>query len=84
MDQQPRQLPRLTYELRTALAAAKARAQVTARRVRRIDVLSRDHIAADLAAVSTATDRATALVAEIEDRPPAPLGGGEPCSSAGA
>jgi len=71
-DRQQIRLPRLAYTLRNALTIAKARAQIAARRVRWLDAPSRDGLAADLALIDAAADRAAAVVRELEDATPGP------------
>lgn len=52
----------IAHDVLNAVAAIQARAQLTRRRVGRVDDLSRDHIGADLAQIEAHAQRLTALI----------------------
>lgn len=57
----------LGHELANALAAIRGRAQVTRRRIERVDTLNRDHIAADLGQIEQQADRLAALLLDVSN-----------------
>ena len=64
-------------DLYDALTAIKGRAQVTRRRVLRVDRLSREHIAADLGAIDDQASRMAALLRDLPEGAE-PTNGSEP------
>jgi hypothetical protein len=64
------------HELLDHLTAIRGRAQATRHRVRRVDRLSRAHIAADLAAIEARADALAALLVRFAPEVPAGLGHG--------
>lgn len=52
----------IAHDVLNAVAAIRARAQLTRRRVGRVDDLSRDHIGADLAQIEAHAQRLTVLI----------------------
>ena len=59
---QDRRLANLAYDLLNAVAAIRARAQLTRRRIHRVETLSRDHIGSDLEQIESQTLRLTRLI----------------------
>lgn len=55
----------VAHDLINAVATIQARAQLTRRRVDRVDTLSRDHIGADLAQIEVQAQRVARLVAGL-------------------
>ena len=68
--------PPAMHELVDHLTAIRGRAQATRRRVRRVDRLSREHIAADLAQIEARADALTELLRQFAPDPPAGRGRG--------
>ena len=66
----------LAHDLLNALAAIRGQAQLTRRRIRRVDRLSRDHIAGDLERIDAHVERMTGLIDGHHgaERPPRPGG----------
>ena len=71
-----RRLTDLAYDLLNVLAAIRGQAQMTHRRIGRVDRLSRDHIASDLERIGVHTERMTGLIDGLHGaaRPPRPDG----------
>ncbi len=73
-------LANLAYDLLNVVSAIRARAQLTRRRLFRVDELSRDHIDADLEQIEAQTRRLTGLIdplhagTRLDPRPPRPGG----------
>ena len=55
-------IDRIAHDVLNTVAAISGRAQLTRRRIEKLDILSRDHIAADLRLIEEQADRAGALV----------------------
>ena len=86
---QDRRLADLAYDLLNAVSAIRARAQLTRRRIFRVEELSRDHIGADLEQIEAQTQRLTGLIdpmhggARLAPRPPRPGGATPPPAGPG-
>lgn len=57
----------LAYDVLNVVAAIRARAQLTRRRIHRVDDLSRDHIGADLEQIEAHAQRLTGLIGSLQD-----------------
>ncbi len=55
-------IDRIAHDVINTVAAISGRAQLTRRRIEKLDILSRDHIAADLRLIEEQAARAGALV----------------------